>query len=1003
MAHPVNPYVAGTPLRQRQGFFGRQDVIQWVIRELKNPSTSALVLHGQRRIGKTSLLLQLQKYLPEAEFFPVYFDLHDLASAPLGQTLADLADLVLEKLGSDPPESLKFDDQGRVFRQKFLPFWLSQLGETRRPVLMLDEFDVLDTLEEANLKPEASSKALLPFLRKLMAEQPRLAILFVAGRRPQDLSLNFLATFKASLSKEIWVLDEGSARALILQATDNHTLQFEEGALNAILELTNGHPYLAQLLCQRIWERAYTNEPQSAPLVSAAEVWSCVPDVIEAGVQAFQWLWEGLLPPERIYLAALAELVHENQAITENQVIAVLSSEASRLRTREVELAPRDLVQRRIIEPAGEGTYRFSNQLLYYWIRDHYPLQAVKDELDRINPNADMIFRVGEGYFRERRWREAVSFFESTLAENPTHFQAHILLGEAYLALNNTTRALEYLRQAYQLDREDARMPLARGLLAHARYLVAQGDPSGAVAACTEALSISPGERQAQRMIDEVNIHAAEEKIQSETANKNWVAAAGLLSELISRYGADYESKRLSWENQLNDTRLNISLQEYYETGSQALQRGDWVLAEKTFIQAIQLSPSFRDVIGKLAEAHQNKVRDKKIPKIKISLTHSISMTIPKDPLWAFLLTPRLIGIFSFVAVYAAVMIWLYSIIGWWIIAVVFFTLGFLVPVTLLPGPFTQILFAEYRSNHSLLFLGNDGKARLVNLNTHKTVLKKRIYWDPSRVGFALNPGQDMACFSNGKLYEISETFRQKPALFSTSGTTSSTTGESTSSAVYTPIQYAFISKEAMVYSKNNELNLMNVQSGALIKKITAPGQVLCLAANGKYLAAGVLAPPLHSVCAWDFENDDIHYQIEDSNFEATHIVMNRGFYLICASEAGKIQIHHLTQKRMLSEFDAKAEVTAMSLCRNNIYLAIGVAGGIEKENELILLDVYSGAMLERQKVDNKLLTLSFVTENKLYGLLADRRVIAWEITPAAIFPPEHLDEPYLVLLKTRG
>ena len=53
----INPYVAGAPLLGERGFFGRQDTLDWVTRELRNPTTNALVLFGQRRIGKTTLLL----------------------------------------------------------------------------------------------------------------------------------------------------------------------------------------------------------------------------------------------------------------------------------------------------------------------------------------------------------------------------------------------------------------------------------------------------------------------------------------------------------------------------------------------------------------------------------------------------------------------------------------------------------------------------------------------------------------------------------------------------------------------------------------------------------------------------------------------------------------------------------------------------------------------------------------------------------------------------------
>src|SRR5262245_26277069 len=97
MTQFINPYIAGTPLRRVKGFFGRADALEWVARELSNPDTNALVLYGQRRIGKTSLLMQLQRTLPSERFLPVYFDLQDQARRPLQKVLVDLAETIAQR------------------------------------------------------------------------------------------------------------------------------------------------------------------------------------------------------------------------------------------------------------------------------------------------------------------------------------------------------------------------------------------------------------------------------------------------------------------------------------------------------------------------------------------------------------------------------------------------------------------------------------------------------------------------------------------------------------------------------------------------------------------------------------------------------------------------------------------------------------------------------------------------------------------------------------------
>ena len=194
--------------------------------------------------------------------------------------------------------------------------------------------------------------------------------------------------------------------------------------------MTHCHPYLTQLLCQRIWERAYANKPEIAPQIYDTDVEAAVEDTLKTGEAALDWLWEGLSNAERIYAAALAELSEENIPISEDMVIQVLSAHANRLRTREVELAPRDLVKRRVLEEAGDHQYSFAIELLRRWVRKNQPLKAVKEGLDKEDRTADLAFSMGENFFQKKKWNDACELFDKAISENPKHLKAHIYRGE---------------------------------------------------------------------------------------------------------------------------------------------------------------------------------------------------------------------------------------------------------------------------------------------------------------------------------------------------------------------------------------------------------------------------------------------------------------------------------------------------------------------------------------------------------------------------------------------
>ena len=130
-----NPFFHRGPIRQRDYFFDRQHELGQALGLLRSLQNVALV--GQRRIGKTSILLQLRRRLPESGFVPIYLDLMDRARRPLGTVLAELADSVALELGLDPPEPEHFDHKGRYFRRGFLPAVYGALGadeEARRLV-----------------------------------------------------------------------------------------------------------------------------------------------------------------------------------------------------------------------------------------------------------------------------------------------------------------------------------------------------------------------------------------------------------------------------------------------------------------------------------------------------------------------------------------------------------------------------------------------------------------------------------------------------------------------------------------------------------------------------------------------------------------------------------------------------------------------------------------------------------------------------------------------------
>lgn len=386
-----NPYVVGPPLDSEVGFFGREDIIQDVERTLRYPNHNSVILHGQRRIGKTSLLLQLERRLPAPPFFSVYFDLAGHELAPVSQVLYQMAAAAAQKAMMPPPSPDDFRDNPAAFHEIFLPALYQALGSERQPVFLLDEFKILSQPEH-DLPKTAAIRGLDEYLFDLLSHQTYMDFVFSAGRRMEELSSVVQSNFKPNLVRFISVLNPEQARALILQ----DGLGYEEAAVERILSLSRGHPYLTQLLCHALFERAVSRSPQK-PQVTIADVEAVLPDLLKSERNDLPLIWASIPLAERITLAAAASRAGENgtinQAVLENAINQAGISPEKKGLSR----APQNLVNWQLLEQSG-GDYGFYVELMRRWVAQEHPPEQVKNEpaiipptLERTGPSQDWL------------------------------------------------------------------------------------------------------------------------------------------------------------------------------------------------------------------------------------------------------------------------------------------------------------------------------------------------------------------------------------------------------------------------------------------------------------------------------------------------------------------------------------------------------------------------------------------------------------------------------------
>ncbi len=501
----INPYIAGNPVGDSGAFIGRADVLRAVLRVLRRPQDNAVVLYGQRRIGKTSILQNLQLRLPEhGPYHPIYFDLQDKADLPLERVVQELADTIAHTLGQPKPELAP--DPELAFYQTWLPALLNGLPEGAALVLLFDEFDVL-----ADPQRKEAAQTFFAYLRNLLAsDRQRLQFVFVIGRNVDDLDNIALSLFKGIPYQHISLLKYEDTLQLAQISEINATLTWPEAAAERIWALTSGHPFLTQQLCSHIWERAYDEDPETPPIATIEMVDAAITDTLEASRNTLEWLWDGLGPAERVVASALA--ASGPSAIDQEALETLLQESGVRVVIRELQNAPDLLRKWDLIEPAEQG-YRFRVELLRRWLAAEKPLRRVQEELDRIEPVAENFYRAALGLYRGGKLEEASVPLRQAIELNPNHVAANQLLADILLAQTHADEARQLLERLYEYQPGAARPRLIQVLLAKAQN--ADNDTER-LALYDRVLVIAPTQQRAIAERQAIWVRRAEEARQND-------------------------------------------------------------------------------------------------------------------------------------------------------------------------------------------------------------------------------------------------------------------------------------------------------------------------------------------------------------------------------------------------------------------------------------------------------------------------------------------------------
>jgi len=365
-------------MKDADKFFGRQETLNEIAAKLgQTLGVKSLILYGARRSGKTSILLRIKSGALGTSFVPVYVDMQGFAGVDANVFLASLAQATVNAVletGIQVSQPQLPSSNTPEFRLAFQEVLRNLLKDSPRNLLiMIDEYEVL--LEYVKNDPSLALQ-----LQHLAEGEGNLCFVFAGSHTIEAVGkLSSVPLLDAARYLRITFLSRESALDLVTKPARG-LLDFAEGVPERIVDLTAGHPFYTQLICQSLFDIAKASEQNYVTMLHLEQA---VETFLREPPPHLILTWNGLQHEEKVVGSTLAVLGSEARLVQPIEILAKLEVEdyPSVPKPGEVRDALRKLRDEGWIdERLPEGSYRFSMELVRRWVKANRSIEAMIDE-----------------------------------------------------------------------------------------------------------------------------------------------------------------------------------------------------------------------------------------------------------------------------------------------------------------------------------------------------------------------------------------------------------------------------------------------------------------------------------------------------------------------------------------------------------------------------------------------------------------------------------------------
>lgn len=398
--NPYAPIADGGPVPvDSKMFYGREEFIANIVDAIIKSPSKQIIIYGQKRCGKSSVMLHLKKRLLETgKTFCIFFSIgeiiNNLSEASfyykiLSTIHTDLEFAELDGLCEHTPSfclpnyaDFKSEDEENplnTFTKYMVKFKLACKQtpgwEDKNLVVMIDEFTYLYTeIKKGNISPSIMKQ----WKAVTQNERAQFSVILVGqdvvpSFKKEDYARN---AFGVIQDIRLTYLKEAPARDLIEKPIldENGNSRYIDDAVTKIIEYTSRNPYYIQIFCARLVDYMNLNKSIS---VTEADVIDVANSFVYGSEALVEDKFDNLIRagetedlqeyPEAEILQVLKQVSLNSKIIgfcNRNDINALLDKDRE-------DAILKHLVDREVLELRGENNYKIQVKLFQEWLLNH--------------------------------------------------------------------------------------------------------------------------------------------------------------------------------------------------------------------------------------------------------------------------------------------------------------------------------------------------------------------------------------------------------------------------------------------------------------------------------------------------------------------------------------------------------------------------------------------------------------------------------------------------------